>query len=207
MTKKKKIFLPILILLLCVALFFGSWYVYYLSTTMSADDVLDYCKSHTETNATEFDCVQDGRYVQFYLYWIAADGDDDIGQEIFVFRKTHAGPFKNYRYKYVCKNSLKNEGEDVSKVGSLEFYTKNDSNEKESKATQLFFGNLQDTYPTYVTYDVTTEKGVQTIEDAEVPIWSDCWLFTNVSWEDNEEYSISNVKFYDSAKNLIGSYE
>ncbi len=91
----------------------------YFWSTMSALDCKNYCIEHTARNATKFTRIGDGRYVDDYAYWIAANGDSKRAQEIFIFKRKSLGMFHFDRYEFVADSARNTQTEGAEKAGSF----------------------------------------------------------------------------------------
>lgn len=202
---KSKVCKGILIAVSCVVVVFGIVLVYYFSTTMSVQGCIDYCLENTSRNATEFDRLGDGRYVEDYAYFIATDGDSSKPQEVFVFRKKFFGLISAFdRYKFVMSNTPSGrEGED--KFGSIQFFTVNDDGKKEPDSTLLFFGATKDSDITEYEYTLTTREGPN-VYRGNVVKGTTFWFVMFNGLRNDEDYKkvVSDVKFYDRNGDLVG---
>lgn len=207
MKKSKIVKRCILITVLSAVLVFGAMFAHYFFTTMSIDKCIAYCREHTERNATNFVRIGDGRYIEDYAYFIAADGDSSKPQEIFVFKRKFLGFITLDRYKFVMSSTQSGrEGED--KFGAIQFFTRNDEGEKETGATLLFFGANKDSDITTYEYTLTVKEG-SNVYSGNVEKTNSVWFVRfyglgNV--DENTKKMISDVKFYDSEGNLVGVY-
>lgn len=206
---KKRIFKYSLIMVFSIILAFSINLIYYFSTTLSVQDCRNYCLENTERNSTYFSRIGDGRYVEDYAYFIAANGDPDKPQEIFIFKKKFWGSFSFDRYEFIMSStqSDKNE-EDETEFGSIHFFTRNDAGEKETGATLLFFGANMGSDITE--YEYTLKVGEKSnIYKKSVTRGEFVWFikFYDLGNADkNNKKTVSDIKFYDSKGNLVGIY-
>lgn len=206
---KNKIVKCILVTVLSFVLVFSVIFVYYFSTTMSVQDCKEYCVENTERSSTNFSRIGDGRYKEDYAYFIAADGDSSKPQEIFVFKKKFLGFITFDRYEFVMSSTQSNyntEGE--NNFGSIQFFTRNDSGEKETGATLLFFGANKDSDITEYEYTLTVREGSNVYRGNVVRnefVWY-VKFYDLGNVDENNKKMVSEVKFYDSKGNLVGVY-
>ena len=202
---KSKICKGVLIAVSCVVVVFGIVLVYYFSTTMSVQGCIDYCLENTSRNATEFDRLGDGRYVEDYAYFIATDGDSSKPQEVFVFKRKFFGSISAFdRYEFVTSSTPSGkEGED--KFGAIQFFTVNDDGEEEKDATLLFFGATKDSDITEYEYTLTVREG-SSVYRGTVHKSDSFWFVMFNGLRSDEDYKkvISDVKFYDRNGDLVG---
>lgn len=198
---KKGILKICLIVLAVIVLAFGVSIGVFFATTVSSDGCVEYCKENTARGATKFSPIADGRYVWDYIYWIAADGDSEAGQEVFVFKRVSFVGMDLGRYKFVCKSDLANQHSIYeNKVGTMEFFTRSDDGEKENCATRIYFAASQDAKINSYEYTLTVREGSNVYQGyigrAENPVWliKFCGLESN---DYNTQKEISDVKFYD----------
>ena len=203
---KKRIVLIIFGILLLIS---GSVLSVYFISTLSPLACKQFCINNTARNATSFSPRKDGRYINDYIYWIAADGDAEKPQEIFVFKEKSLGPFHLNRYQFVlCSNNLIS-ADTNNKVGSLLFFTRNDKHEKESNATLMFFGSRLDADITTYEYKLTVKEGSNIYKGRINNKDSDTWFlkFTDFGTIFNSsKIEISEIKFYDADNRLIFTY-
>lgn len=205
MKKTRKILIAIPAVIIAGTLI--SLLVYFLST-MSSADCMNYCKEHTERNATKFVRIGDGRYVDDYAYWIASDGDSKKAQEVFVFKKKSLGILHFDRYEFVMDSTRDVQPEDAEKVGSIQFFTRNDSEEKETGSTLLFFGAASDSDIVRYEYTLTVKEG-SNVYNGNVVFGDGVWFvkfFDLGNVDENRKKLISKVKFFDSKNKLIYTY-
>lgn len=202
---KSRVCKGILIAVSCVVAVFGIVLVYYFSTTMSVQGCIDYCLENTLRNATDFDRLGDGRYLEDYAYFIATDGDSSKPQEVFVFKKKFFGSISAFdRYEFVTSSTPSGrEGED--KFGSIQFFTVNDDGEEEKDATLLFFGATKDSDITEYEYTLTTREG-SNVYRGNVVKGTTFWFVKFFGLRNDEDYKkvVSDVKFYDRNGDLVG---
>lgn len=206
MAKNKIIKRCVLISVLAVAVVFSLIFAYYYFTTMSYQDCIDYCVEHTGRSATKFSRIGDGRYAEDYAYLVAADGDSSKAQEIFIFKKKHLGFIKLDRYKFIMSSTA--DSQEAKKFGAVQFFTNNDSGEKETQATLLCWGASQDSDIIRYEYTLTVREG-SNIYSGYVMRSSDIWFvkfYGLNNADDNYKKVISDIKFYDSNDNLIDVY-
>ncbi len=197
----------IIILFVFFAFFINS--VYYFSVTNSVQECINYCIENSERGATSFSRIGDGRYIEDYAYFIAADGDSTKPQEIFVFKKRFFGFMALDRYEFVMSSTQGGHiGEGENDFGSIQFFTKNNKGEKETGSTLLFFGAIKDSDITGYEYTLTVREG-SNVYSGNVVKEESVWFVKfcdlgNVS--ENSKKLVSEVKFYDSEGNIVGIY-
>lgn len=205
MTKKKIIKRGILITVLSAAVIFAAVFAHYYFTTMSPDECKEYCIENTQRNATDFVVFSDGRYIESYIYYVAADGDSSKAQELFIFKRKYFGPLARYEF---IMSSTQSGREGEEKFGSVQFFTINDDGEKDTDSTLLFFGSKKDSDISTYEYTLTVKEG-SNVYSGNVQNYHSIWYvrFCGLNNTD-EDYKkvISDVKFYDSKGNLVGVY-
>jgi hypothetical protein len=200
---KKRLFLFLAILFVIIASGFG---LSYYSSTLSPSQCLNYCRKHSQRNATSFSCISDGRYARNYIYWIAEDGKRDDFQEIFVFRQKDLGPIDIDRYQFVFKST---PGSQNTKIGAIQFFARNDSDEKETGATLLLFGSRMDADVRKYEFDLSIREGKQTY-NGYVARTDKIWyvkFYDLGNTDENRKKEVKNVRLYDENDHLIGVYE
>lgn len=206
---KKKIIGLTLIPILVVIVFCCVISLRYFFTTMSASECEEYCIMNTERNATSFSCFGDGRYIEDYKYYVAADGDSSAPQEIFVFKRKFLGFIELNRYEFVMSSTQSTQStEGTNKFGSLQFFPRNNSGEKATRATLIFFGANKDSHITEYEYTLSVREGDNVYRGRAVKtdrIWF-VKFFELENGDDNTKKVISDVKFYDSKGNFVDSY-
>lgn len=205
MTKNKIIKRCILITVLSVAVIFSAVFAYYYFTTMSPDDCKEFCIENTQRNATDFVLFSDGRYIESYIYYVAADGDSSKAQELFIFKRKYFGPIARYEF---IMSSTQSGREGEEKFGSVQFFTRNDKGEKETGATLLFFGAERDSDITTYEYTLTVREG-SNVYSGNVQKYNSIWyvkFYGLGNTDENYKKVITDVKFYDSKGNLVGVY-
>lgn len=205
MTKKKIIKRCILITVLSGVVIFSAVFAHYYFTTMSPDDCKEFCIENTQRNATDFVVLSDGRYIESYIYYVAADGDSSKAQELFIFKRKYFGTIARYEF---IMSSTQSGREGEEKFGSVQFFTKNDKGEKETDSTLLFFGTKKDSDIATYEYTLTVKEG-SNVYSGNVQNHHSIWYvkFCGLNnTDDNYKKVISDVKFYDSDGNLVGVY-
>lgn len=204
---KNKIVKFILITVLSVVLVLSAIFVYFFASTMSVDGCIKYCRENSDRGATNFEIIMDGRYINDYAYFIAADGESSKSQEIFVFRRKYLGSV--FRYKFVMSNTQSSYGmTGENEIGSIQFLTNNDKGEEEPDSTLLFFGAIKDSDILEYEYSLTVREGTN-VYRGTVKRFEDVWFLKFCGLRDtNEPYKkiVSDVKFYDSKGDLVGIY-
>ncbi len=203
MLRKKNVFVFGLVIISVLVVAVGINFGVYMFSTMSAQNCVEYCVENFKRGATQFSCLGDGRYTYDYNYWIAVDGNEDEGQEAFVFKKVRSGIFDLNRYKFVVGS---NQGSTTdSRYGSLEFFTRNDKGEKETKPSLIYFGSLSDADVFYCEYKLTVSDGNSVLNRKVIRndnVWIVKFFDTDNSSEETKKI-ISDVKFYNSNKEAI----
>ena len=205
MKKSKKII--IIIPIMIVAGLVVTSLIYFWST-MSALDCKNYCIEHTARNATKFTRIGDGRYVDDYAYWIAANGDSKRAQEIFIFTRKSLGMFHFDRYEFVADSARNTQTEGAEKAGSIQFFTRKDNGEKETGSTLLFFGARADSDIVRYEYTLTVAEG-SNVYNGNVVFGDGVWFvkfFDIGNADEHRKKLVSNVKFFDSDNKLIYTY-
>lgn len=182
---------------------------HYIATTYSVTDCMDYCSENTQRDATLFSRVGDGRYVEDYAYYIAANGNSSKAQELFIFKKKHFGPFPIDRYEYVMSTTQTTSSDsETNNFGAIQFFTRDDNGDKETGATLLFYGANQDSDIVNYEYTLTVKEGSNTYTGTVVRdehVWF-VKFFDLGNIDENSKRIVSDVKFYDSEGNLVGTY-
>lgn len=205
---KKKLIKYALFAVLFIIVIFSIILAYYFSTTLSIQECQEYCLKNTERNATYFSRVGDGRYIEDYAYFVAADGDSTKPQEIFIFKKKFFGCIHLDRYEFIVSSTQGNIVENKNKFGSIQFFTRNDKGEKETGATLLFFGANKDSDITEYEYTLTVREGANVYRGTVVRneyIWF-LKFYDLGNVDEDTKKMVSEVKFYDSKGNLVDSY-
>ena len=189
-----------------VSIEMGIVIVIHLTTTISAAECEAYCIERTNRGATDFVCFGDGRYVEDYTYWVAADGDSTKAQEIFIFKQKLFGLLNFNRYQFIASNTQVLS--DNNKVGSIRFFTRNDDGKKEKASTLLFYGAVADSDIKRYEFSLTIAQGTNTYAGT-IKANNGAWLvkFCDVqSIDENTKKDISNVKFFNSKDEIILTY-
>ncbi len=206
---KKEVLKWILFAVLFIFVVLSTISIYYFFNTMSIQECKEYCLKNTERNATYFSRLGDGRYVEDYAYFVAADGDSSQPQEIFVFKKRFFGFIDLDRYTFVISNTQSNYNTDgENKFGSIQFFTRDDTGEKETGATLIFFGANRDSDITEYEYTLTVKEGSNVYRGTVVRneyIWF-VKFYDLGNTDENYKKMVSEVKFYDSNGNLVDIY-
>lgn len=206
---KKRIFKYSLVTVFSVILAFSINLVYYFSTTLSVRDCRNYCMENTERNSTYFSRIGDGRYVEDYSYFVAADGDSDKPQEVFIFKKKFWGSFNFDRYEFIMSSTQSDKTtEDETEFGSIHFFTRNDAGEKETGATLLFFGANKGTDIAECEYTLTV-GGNSNVYRETVTRNEFVWFvkfYDLGNADENNKKIVSDIKFYDTKGNIVGVY-
>ncbi len=203
---KNKILKYSVIAILFIVVVFSVIFIHHLLTTMSVGKCIDYCLENTNRNATHFSRIGDGRYIDDYAYFIAADGDSSKPQEIFVFKQKSLGFIDFDRYEFIMSSNYGSESNNG--FGSIEFFTKKDNGEKEEGSTLFFFGANKDSDITEYEYTLTVREG-SNVYRGRVVRTPNVWFvkfFDISSLDENTKKLVSNVKFYDSKGNLVNEY-
>lgn len=202
---KKRFFVSLLIILVVVA----GTFTWYFSTTISANDCFQYCIDNTEREATEFQAIADPRYSESYVYWVAGNGNSTKPQEIFIFREKFLGPFDFFnRYEYIASSVQSNLSAENTGVGSIQFFTYNDDNEKENEATLLLYGARNDLDVFWYECTVSVSGKEETFE-GKVLLRDNIWMlriFDLGNINESEKREVVNLKLYDDDKNLLYIY-
>lgn len=205
---KKKLLKYTLFAVLFIIVIFSIILAHYFFTTLSIQECKEYCLKNTERNATYFSRFGDGRYIEDYAYFVAADGDSTKPQEIFVFKRKFLGCIPFDRYEFIVSSTQGNIVESKNKFGSIQFFTRNNKDEKETGATLLFFGANKDSDITEYEYTLTVREGANvyrgTIVRNEYIWFLKFYDLGNV--DENTKKMVSEVKFYDSKGDLVDSY-
>lgn len=206
---KKKILKYALFAIFSVVVIFSIIFVHYFLNTLSIQECKEYCLKNTERNATYFSRFGDGRYVEDYAYFVAANGDSTKPQEIFIFKRKFLGCIPFDRYEFVVSSTQGNyNAESENKFGAIQFFTRNDKEEKENGATLLFFGAKKDSDITKYEYTLTVREGANVYSGTVVKdefIWF-VKFYDLGNVDENSKKMISEVKFYDSNGNLVDTY-
>lgn len=207
--KEKKLLKYFLMVVFSVILVLSISLIHYLSTTLSVQDCRNLCIENSERSSTYFSRIGDGRYAEDYAYFIAADGDNNSPQEVFVFKNKHWGNFDLDRYEYIM-SSVSGDENSKSKAnfGSLHFFTRNDAGEKETGATLIFFGANKGTDITECEYTLTVGEKSTTHRDSVARnefVWF-IKFYELGNADENNKKTVSDIKFYNSKGNLVGTY-
>lgn len=194
-----------------IIIIFSILSIYYFVTTMSPNQCIDYCLKHTERNAEKFTRVNDGSYKDGYSYYIAADGDSDKQQEVFIFKKKSLGLSILDRYVYIMSSTESNSNiyDENRSFGAVQFFKKNDRGEKESGATLLFYGACKDSSIVSYEYTLTVREGSNVYKGYAIVKADGVWFikFSNlVDYDETSKKLVSDFKFYDSDGNLVAKY-
>lgn len=206
--KSKKVKKYVIICFAIICIIFSCLTVYYFATTMSVNQCIKYCIEHTERNATKFSRVGDGRYVDDYAYFIAADGDPKKPQEIFIFKQKNLGSSILDRYVFVMSSVQSDSEKDNNSFGAIQFFTRNDKGEKEGTATLLFYGAYKDSTIASYEYKLTVREG-SNIYKSNILNAEDIWFlkFTDLcDYDETRKKMVSDVKFYNVIGELVGEY-
>lgn len=201
---RKKVLIACLSILAAVVLAVGATFIVYFSTTLSAEDCIEYCREHSGRSANEFMVVGDGRYTYDYLYYVAINGDESKSQEVFVFKNKPLGKSDAFnRRVFVADNA----GVGNSKVGVLQFHTREDDGKKDTAATLLLFASNA----SGVTYYETTfvKYGVEQTSKKEVVYTADGgWLsvITDLGYKEGVTTTIKKVDFYNAKGELVYTF-
>lgn len=206
---KNKVLKFVFFIVLSVLIVFFTISIIFFFKTMSIEECKEYCLKNTERNATYFSRFGDGRYIEDYAYFVAADGDSSKPQEIFVFKKKFLGFIDFNRYEFIISSTQSNHNtERINKFGSIQFFTRNDTGEKETGATLIFFGANADSNITEYEYLLSVREGSNVYRGSVVKnkfIWF--VKFYNLgNADENNKKMISEVKFYDTEGNLVDIY-
>ena len=206
---KNKVLKWIMLAFLFTVVVLSAISIYYFLNTMSIQECKEFCLKNTERNATYFSRIGDGRYKEDYAYFIAADGDSSKPQEIFVFKKKFLGCIPIDRYQFVLSSTQSNyDTETENNFGSIQFFTRNDNNEKETGATLLLFGANKDSDITEYEYTLTVKEGSNVYKGTVVRneyIWF-VKFYDLGNTDENYKKIVSEVKFYDSNGKLVDVY-
>lgn len=205
----KKLIKFMMFIVCSVVIIFSIMFMYYLFTTYSPQGCKDYCAEHSERNATQFTRIGDGRYIKDYAYFIAADGDSDKPQEIFIFKRKFFGLITLDRYEFIVSSVQLSYSDDTkTKFGSIQFFTENDKGEKESSSTLIFFGATKDSSIKKYDYTLTVREG-SNVYSGNVVDTGGIWFIKFFNINEADEYSkkiVSDVNFYNINGDLIDSY-
>ncbi len=183
--------------------------VWYFSTTLSAQDCIQYCIDNSKRGAVVFEPVSDPRFSKQYVYWVAGDGDSSNSQEIFIFKQKFWGAVASFnRYEYVASSTQSELALENNDVGSIQFFSVNDENEKENEPTVLFYGSKSDLDVFWFKCTLLVSEKEEYYE-GKVLLGNKTWMLRlfdlgNTSGELKRE--ILKLEFYDEEKNLLYSY-
>ena len=194
---------------LAILVLFSTLFGYYIISTQSVTDCMAYCVQNSDRGATVFSRIGDGRYVEDYAYFIAANGDSSKAQEVFVFKRKHFGPFAIDRYEFVMSSTQAVTSDNSeNSFGSIQFFTRNDNGEKDTGTTLLFFGANQDSDIAKYEYTLTVKEGANTYTGNVVRnelVWF-VKFFDLGNVDENTKKVITEVKFYTESGRLVSTY-
>lgn len=206
---KKKILKYVLIAVIAAAAVFAGIFIHYFATTMSVDQCREYCMQNSRRYATHFARLGDDNN---YAYFIAADGDEEMAQEAFIFKKKNLGSiaaFDRYRFIASTHNEIESRKEGDTEYGVIHFFQTNDRGKKEPDSTLIFFGAKASSKIASYEYTLTVREGSSVFRGNVVGQGPDFWFVTFHGVNNSEETRkrvISDVKFYDAKGNLIAVY-
>lgn len=199
---KKKLIFPLIIVAVLVTVITSVIFIQYFSTSISSSKCVEYCQENTERTATIFECVSgDPRYSETYTYWVAGNGDSTKPQEIFIFKeKFLMNEFDFMRCEFVASSTQSESLADDKGVGSIQFFTYNDNNEKENEATRLYYGSLNELDVFWYECTVSVSGKNETFK-GKVMRNENAWMLR--SFDISETGNIVDLKLYDYDRNLL----
>ena len=188
------------------------------------DKAIAYCQENSKRGATEFELIGGGSGHDGYFHFIALDGDDEKGQEMFIF-KMKRSPFGDNKLTFFA-----HAFDEGKPVGTLQATLRDDNGKKDAGDTLYFFGANKENEPAidlmiykYVGVDEDGETVMEYEEDRPWPerhfiYWSnyndlssrkelqDRGFFLIGTDESGVKWSVKDVKFMDKDGNVVFEY-
>jgi len=219
---KNKTFLCISIAVVALASVIA-WRIYTYNVMLNYDDAYAYCQANSKRNANEFDLMGGGSGIDGYYHFIAMDGDEEKGQELFIFKRNRR--FINLAEGRVGRYTLYVHAFDENTpVGSLRLTLRDDWGKKDSGDTIYFFGSnkgekaIENMTYTYFGVDENGETAYEYKRERPWPqrkriYWNNyndlgsADRFFLIGMDENGiKWDIKDVKFYDDNGKVVYEY-
>ena len=177
----------------------------FLSRTIDAGEMKQYCIDNTKISATSFDNMRHTKYNKEnrieYSFWVAEDGLSDQ-QELFIFQQVQFGPIKRttrwdrFHFAYHASSSA---DEIVSRV----WFTPRDTGNKKQSVNWMVFYSSNKHHISHIDITIKEDGKVRILEPGAATEMAFVVVLPDLGTQDGVYREFVKAEFFDAEGNLV----